>query len=198
MSDDLDLGEEVQDEYIKRRGVYLIAVDSYHDSATNADYKGTRYIKFNIHDEHSLAKTTLMFWTANEKDSEARAKLKKKMLRDFLTNLGCDMSEKSGRALLDSTVGRLCKVALREKEKIFYGKEDGKPKIIVDVEYYYSGNADVTLTANESKMFSPLPPGLKQKYDTELAAWNEKNNASAQNDPIQALTEEEDEKDMPF
>ncbi len=176
MSEELDFTqEEKEKKYIDRKGVYLIRVLSYVNSKDKEGYNKTHFLKFRVHDEITLKEADLMFWMSKENDSQERKNLKRKLIKDFLTNLGCNIHELKGNDLFDCAIGKSCKVALREKERIYYRKKDQKPVIITQMDYYYSGKADATLNANESKMYFALTPAMTEKYEKELSEWNKQN-----------------------
>ena len=170
--DDLDfIQDEQTTQYIKRKGVYLIKVLEFENSKNKEGYNKTHFIKFKVEDEVTGNKTNLLFWMPKQGESPERTALKKKLIKEFLENLGCNLGQMKGDDLLACSVGKMCKVALREKERVYFGKQDGKPMIITEMDYYYSGKPDATLTANESKMFLPLTPTMRADYEAALAAW---------------------------
>ena len=205
MSEDLDFTQSTQDDkpkYIKKRGVYALRVIEYVYSKDIEGYNKTPFVRFRVHDEESLEETNLTFWMPTATDHEKRKKLKQKLIRDFLSNLGCSIDTLTGRDLLDCAIGKACKVALREKERIFYGKIDKKPMVVSEMEYYYSGTMDKTLNVNESKMIYPLNATMREKFERELASWRaEHEQTDAQGNPDfagQMNPVEEEDDDLPF
>ena len=197
---DIDFTTDQDKQFLDRKGVYLINVLSYQMSSDLENYSPskTQFIKFRVHDTESLKETSLMFWLPKDSDPEKRVSLKRKLLKEFFTSLGCDLKGKKQKELLDDTIGRECKVALREKERVYIGKQDGKPILITELEYYYSGTKDKPLTAKEDKMFLPLTPQMRSDYEKKLAEWESTNNSNPIADAADALSQEDDDDDLPF
>jgi hypothetical protein len=183
MSDFLDFSSEEQTKpkYLKQRGIYHIAVESYKWSQEIEGYNKTPFVRFNIKDKVSGGIASITFWFSTPNDSEKKAAIKKKVLRQFLTDLGCNLKNPNPKDLLDCTIGKECKVALREKERVIYGKTDGKPMVVTDLDFYYSGSADKPLQANDSKMVFPLSASMRAKFEQELAEWNKANGGQYNN-----------------
>lgn len=176
MSEDLDFtSPEDQPKYLDKPGVYQLEVLTYLYSQDIEGYAKTPFVRFNTKDTASQLLTGFVLWMPTAKDSPARSDLKKKLLKEFLGNLGCQMGVLKGKDLLDCSIGKTCKVALRGKERVIYRKSDKKPIVVSDLDYYYSGTNDKPLTANESKMFSLLPADRRIKYNEELKTWEEAN-----------------------
>ena len=197
---DIDFTTDQDKQFLDRKGVYLINVLSYQMSSDLKNYSPskTQFIKFRVHDTESLKETSLMFWLPKDSDPEKRVSLKRKLLKEFFTSLGCDLKGKKQKELLDDTIGRECKVALREKERVYIGKQDGKPILITELEYYYSGTKDKPLTAKEDKMFLPLTPQMRSDYEKKLAEWENNNNSNPIADAAQSMSQENDTDDLPF
>lgn len=209
MSDFLDFTQDEdtnKPKYLSKKGVYHIIVESYKWSQEIEGYNKTPFVRFNLKDKASEAITSITFWFATAKDSEKKASIKKKVLREFLTNLGCNLKNPNPKDLLDCTIAKDCKVALREKERVIRRKKDGKPMVVTDLDYYYSGTSDKPLEANESKMIFPLSAAMRANFEQELAEWNKANGgqyndaqsaANAVADAFGASNDDEEE-DWPF
>jgi hypothetical protein len=109
----------MSNEYLRKAGAYQIKVNKYKHGEKDGKIS---YVLFYVEDMHTKGLSHCMFWMPREKDSDKAIEVKKKMLKDFLTNLKCDM-ELKGLQLLDDSVGREAKVVFREKDKMIYGKK---------------------------------------------------------------------------
>ena len=189
-------------DYLRKAGAYQIKVSKYKHGEN--DGKIT-YVLFYVEDTNTKGIAHCMFWMPREKDSDKATEVKKKILRDFLTNLKCDMDLK-GLELLDDAVGREAKVVFREKDKMIYGKKDGKPIIVKNLEYYYSNPTEKMTEPNHSKLLAELTDWERNKYEEELKKWKEENNAPEKEDidyvaPIKeskASTNKDDDDGLPF
>jgi len=156
---------------INKLGVYLLTILGYKSSASIDNYTGAPFIKFESVDKNSQQTLDLMFWMPRQGDGQDRIDLKNRILKLFLVSLGSDTEALRGTALLDSAINRSAKVAVKERERVVIGKKDGKPLIITEIDYWYSGNANEPLSVNESKMRLPLDEAAKAQYLQSLAAW---------------------------
>lgn len=204
---DLDFTQEQkQSEYLESKGVYDLEVTDYKWSQDIEGYNKSPFVRFMVKDKVSGKQTSFTLWMPKQGEAKAKSDVKKKIMKEYFENLGCNISTNKGRDLLDCAVGKSCKVALKEKERVIYGSKDGKPIVVTDLDYWYSGASDKPLNANESKMFVPLNATQKAKYDAELAEWKKKNSVAdtpANNNfdtnfgEIESNTQEDDN-DWPF
>jgi hypothetical protein len=164
------------DKYLNNRGIYSLRVVSYVNSQEIEGYNKTPYVKFSAHDEETLKEVSFTFWLPkNKTDSSSRAKTQRIMIKKYLKNLGCDIDTVKGKDLLNCAVGKCCKVALREKEIIWYRKSDKKPTIGTELEYHCSTPSDKTIKVEESKMLFTLTPTKRLEYTNVLAEWEKQN-----------------------
>ena len=201
--DDLDFTGEAQDKYLELRGVYHIKVDEYRWSKDIEGYNKTPFVRFKVHDTTTKMLTSFVLWMPVDGEKPERTKIKRKLFKEFFENLGCNMIGEGGlkgRDLLDCTIGKECKVALREKERVILLKKDGRPMVVSDLDYYYSGTVGKPLTCNESKMVLPLTPKMREDFESSLAAWKATNepNAGASAAPTATPTTEVADEDWPF
>ena len=204
---DLDFTQEQkQSEYLESKGVYDLEVTDYKWSQDIEGYNKSPFVRFMVKDKVSGKQTSFTLWMPKQGEAKAKSDIKKKIMKEYFENLGCNISANKGRDLLDCAVGKSCKVALKEKERVIYGSKDGKPIVVTDLDYWYSGASDKPLNANESKMFVPLNATQKAKYDAELAEWKKKNsvddtpannNFDANFGEVESNTQEDDN-DWPF
>jgi hypothetical protein len=207
--EDLDFTNETkQSEYLERKGVYDLRVIEYKWSQDIEGYNKSPFVRFTLKDTVSGKKTTFTLWMPKQGEPKNKSDIKKKIMQEYFENLGCDIRVNKGRDLLDCSVGKNCKVALKEVERVIYGSKDGKPIVVTDLVYWYSGKTDKPLNANESKMFVPLSAIKKSEYDKELADWQEKNGRPASNNAVNNFASEfekesskstnDDDDDWPF
>lgn len=204
---DLDFTQEQkQSEYLESKGVYDLEVTDYKWSQDIEGYNKSPFVRFMVKDKVSGKQTSFTLWMPKQGEAKAKSDIKKKIMKEYFENLGCNISANKGRDLLDCAIGKSCKVALKEKERVIYGSKDGKPIVVTDLDYWYSGASDKPLNANESKMFVPLNATQKAKYDAELAEWKKKNsvddtpannNFDANFGEVESNTQEDDN-DWPF
>jgi hypothetical protein len=173
---DLDFTTDAsQSKYLSKRGVYLLEVTEYKWSNDIEGYNKTPFIRFITKDTAGAGITSFTLWMPTANDSQKKSDIKKKILKEFLDNLGCDLTKLKGKDLLDCTIGKSCKVALREKERVIRRKKDDKPMVVTDLDYYYSGAADKQLKTDESKMTFPLTEKMRQDFNVILQEWNTAN-----------------------
>ena len=84
---------------------------------------------------------------------------------------------------LKVTTYLIVKVALKERERVVTGSKDGKPLVVTEIDYWYSGKPGDTLKANESKMYLPLNEAQRQQYNADLTAWNQTHGVETQEIP---------------
>jgi hypothetical protein len=178
---DLDFTQEQkQSEYLESKGVYDLQVTDYKWSQDIEGYNKSPFVRFMVKDNVSNKQASFTLWMPKQGEAKAKSDIKKKIMKEYFENLGCNITTNKGRDLLDCAVGKSCKVALKEVERVIYGSKDGKPIVVTDLNYWYSGASDKPLNANESKMFVPLNATQKAKYDAELAEWKSKNESNSQ------------------
>lgn len=161
--------------YLDKKGVYILKVESYKFSGDIEGYNKTPFVRFNCVEESSGRITSFTLWMPKPTDPPARSEIKKKIIKEFFENLGCDANSLKGKALLESAIGKSSKVALREKERVIESKTTGRPMVVSDLDYYYSGTLDKPLKTNESKMLVPLNDSQRKDFEERLAAWKEAN-----------------------
>lgn len=173
--------------YLDKRGVYILQVEGYKWSSEIEGYNKTPFIRFICSDQASNKEVSFTFWMPKPGDPANRVEIKKKILGDYLKNLGLDTSTLKGKALLEAAIGKSCKVALREKERVIESKKSGKPMVVTDLDYYYSGTLDKPLNTNESKMIVPLTENMKKDFEERLAKWKSENEQSLPDVPNTAM-----------
>lgn len=179
--EDLDFTQDAETpKYLSKKGVYKLKVNEYKWSKEIEGYNKTPFVRFMTEDVVSGGLTSFTLWFPTPKDNEKKAAIKKKIIKEFLENLGCNLSQQKGKELLDCSIGKICKVALREKERIIERKSDGKPMVVSDLDYYYSGEQDKPLKADESKMVLPITAAMKEDFEQRLAKWKQENEPNAQ------------------
>tara|TARA_R100000900_G_C3306483_1_gene158863 strand:- start:106 stop:726 length:621 start_codon:yes stop_codon:yes gene_type:complete len=181
---DLDFTQEdKQSQYLESKGVYDLQVVEYKWSQDIEGYNKSPFVRFVVKDNVSNKQTSFTLWMPKDGESKQKSDIKKKIMKEYFENLGCNISANKGRDLLDCSIGKSCKVALKEVERVIYGSKDGKPIVVTDLNYWYSGASDKPLNANESKMFLPLNATQREKYDKDLSEWQSKNNQGSNNSP---------------
>ena len=191
--------------YLDKKGVYDLRVREYVWSQDKEGYNKTPFIRFIVEDVSGAGETSFTLWMPKQGEAKAKSDIKKKIMKEYFENLGCNITELKGRDLIDCAVGKSCKVALKAKERVIYGSKDGKPLVVTDLDYWYSGKSDEPLQANESKMFVPLTDTQRAEFDKELSAWMAKNGETntASNDFASKLsnddtTDSNGDNDWPF
>jgi hypothetical protein len=194
-----DNGVSKQNQYINNKGVYALRVLEYVNSQDKEGYNKTPFIKFKAEDTETSKQVWFTFWLPkNKTDMSEKAKTQRIMIKGFLTNLGCQIDVLKGKDLLNCSIGKVCKVALREKEIIWYRKADNKPTIGVELEYYCSTTMDKTIRVNESKMVFNLTPSKRMQYETNLAEWEKHNPDLVQKNLNVNNMAGTDDDDLPF
>lgn len=173
--------------YLDKRGVYILQVEGYKWSNEIEGYNKTPFIRFICSDQASNKEVSFTFWMPKAGDSAKAVEIKKKILGDYLKNLGLDTATLKGKALLEAAIGKTSKVALREKERVIESKKSGKPMVVTDLDYYYSGTLDKPLNTNESKMIVPLRESAKKDFEERLAKWKSENEQSLPDTPNTAM-----------
>ena len=191
--------------YVRSKGVYLVEVMGYSLSSEIANYNKAPFIKFKCVTEPKEEMVELMFWLARPTDSEIVSKIKKEKLDKFFEHLLGTHSLK-GKEVLEACVGKKCKVALKQKERLVI-KEGSKPMIYNDMELWYSGFQDKPLNADETKMLVSLNEADRNKYISEKSKWekeNYKKDSSSDKDldfltdaPVRSNTSNDND-DLPF
>ncbi len=161
--------------YLRKKGVYLIEVMGIQKSNEIPNYNKSPFIKFKCITEPDGAMVDLLFWTHKNGDSEVVKKIKSERINKFFEHCNAKTSE------LDSIIGKKCKVALKQKERLVL-KEGNKPMIYNDLEFWYSGPVDKPLKADESKMMIELSEADKQKYISENSKYEKEKNYSNKED----------------
>jgi len=159
--------------YVRTKGIYLIEVMGYSLSSEIANYNKAPFIKFKCITEPKEEMVELMFWLARPTDSEIVSKIKKEKLDKFFEHL-LGSNTLKGKEVLEACVGKKCKVALKQKERLVI-KEGSKPMIYNDMELWYSGYQDKPLNADETKMFISLNDADRNKYLSEKSKWEKEN-----------------------
>lgn len=171
---DFKMSEPKESSYTKEwldiKGVYLLQVTGNKYQAKTEQYTSTPFVRFDTIDTVSGLKTKLMFWLPDDKCSEKAKEVRKDMLNKFFISLGCN-KELEGMQLLENSINKTAKVALKEVEKIYYKKDTREPKVVTELEYYFSDKADKTLTPKEEKMYVPLSDKQRKKYEDARAKW---------------------------
>lgn len=198
---DFKMSEPKENSYTKEwldvRGVYLLQVTGNKYQAHTEQYTSTPYVKFDTIDTVSGLKTRLMFWLPDDKCSEKAKEVRKSILNKFFISLGCN-KKLEGMELLDDSINKTAKVALKEVEKIYYKKDTKEPKVVTELEFYFSDTADKTLTPKEEKMYVPLNDTQRKKFDEAQAKWREettKNDAGVIDKPTVSKPTDDD---LPF
>ena len=164
--------------YLDKRGVYILQVEGYKWSNEIEGYNKTPFIRFICNDQASNKEVSFTFWLPKPGDSSKVLEIKKKIMGDYMKNLGLDTNSLKGKALLEAAIGKSCKVALREKERVIISKKTGRPMVVTDLDYYYSGTLDKPLNTNESKMIVHLKAEAKSQFEKDLAEWKKNNEQS--------------------
>lgn len=168
---------------INKLGVYLVKINGYKSSSDISGYNKSPFLKFECIDVATQKAGELMFWLPKENASLETNNIKLKILKEFMLNCGCDTEALKGNDLLNCAINKQVKVALKQRERMVMGSKDGKPLIVSEIDYWYSGKPEDALTVNESKMYLPLNEAQKQQYDALLLSWNQANNIETQEIP---------------
>jgi hypothetical protein len=195
-----NMQEKKENTYIKLRGLYQLEIENYSSSSDIEGYNKTPFVKFFAKNVANQEITQLMFWLPKKETKENVREIQLKMIKEFFENLGCNTKELKGKALLDDTVGKSCKVVLKEVEKVITGKSNGKPMVVTNVEYYYSAPLSKSVEVNESKLVRQLTEEQRLAFNDKLNEWNKANQQQAvtQAQPEQPNLTEEDMSDLPF
>lgn len=164
--------KEYNSEWLKLRGVYLLKIMGNTYSGNIQGYSKTPFVKFDAIDSSTGKKCNLMFWMPTPNDSPDRAEVKKKVLRDFFANLGCDTKKLAGNDLLEDSINKEAKVALKEREIIYCKKETKEPMVVTQLEYYFSGKSNEKLTPKEEKMYVSLNEKQQKQFEAMKAEWD--------------------------
>jgi len=158
---------------IEKAGGYQLKITGQKQGVNK---KGGVWILFDAVDTQSMEETKLMFGLANkENDSKKAFEIKTKIWSEFVKNCGVDKQERPLDEILDDLMGKEVKCVLRLKEKVIFGKEDDKPMIVNNIEYYYSVSMDKQMQTNPDKLFTRLNDWENNFYEEKFKAWEKKN-----------------------
>lgn len=156
---------------------------------TGTNKKGGQWVLLDAVDDQSGDDTKLMFGLPNEGvDSEKAFEIKTKIWNEFVENCGVNPKQELEDIVAELS-GKQVKCVLRLKEKVIFGKEDGKPLIVKNIEYYYSSSMDKQLKFNHDKLDAKLTDWESNFYNTKLKEWEAAN-------PQQSQPEQQDEGGM--
>lgn len=165
---------KMSDNYLRNPGAYHAKVTG---NKVGEDNGKITWVLFYVTDTNSGYKANCMFFMPRDKDSTKASTMKKKMLKDFLTNLGCDMDLK-GMDLINDSTNREAKIVFRSKEKMILGKKDGKPIVINNIEYYWSNPLNKLTEPNPSKLYAKMNDWETNRYNETLKEWEKKNGST--------------------
>jgi hypothetical protein len=149
-------------------GVHAVTIKAFKSSKENPEYQGTPYMEFTAED-NSGAVAYLKFGAIDEHTSEAAARVRTEIFKQFLMNAGVTMFDTPEQASKDA-VGKQLYVCLCEREWWTVDKEDDMPIIRTRVEYKFSGIKPLTFKESYNK---PLSPVDRAEYEAAMSAREE-------------------------